>query len=86
MICWGGEAALALLYVTCGKQATWMIKHTMCNLVLPTCPTCMADVYDDNLDSAVFLKAGSLDIAATEIAVTATVTKTRTRNWDWWVI
>ena len=42
-----------------------------------------ADVGDDKLDSAVFLKAGSLDISATEVSVTAVAAKTRTRDWSW---
>ena len=43
------------------------------------------DVGDAALDSAVFLKAGSLDISPTEITVVAAASKARSRAWEWGV-
>jgi hypothetical protein len=42
-----------------------------------------ADVGDPILDSAVFIKAGSLQITASAPAVGATLKGTSTRSWTW---
>lgn len=52
---------------------------------LPPCPAAGlgTDVGDAAIDSAVYLRAGSLQISSTEIFVDVVASKPRARTWDW---